>query len=56
MLEFKCGNNAKAYDIKRRCGKCQENVKYVGRVRLQEIRYPIQTEVVDVNGMLTFNL
>ena len=33
---------------------CQENVKFVVRVRFQEILYPTQTDTQEESGMLTF--
>ncbi len=34
--------------------RCQESVKFVVRVRFQEIQYPTQTDIQEESGMLTF--
>jgi hypothetical protein len=41
----------KALQYKRRCGRCQESVKYAVRGRFQEIMCPIPTGIPEENGM-----
>ena len=40
----------------RRCGRCQESVKFVEKDRFPEIMYPIQTDIQEENGMQIFRL
>ena len=40
----------------RRCGRCQESVKFAERARFQETMYPIPTDILEENGMLIFSL
>ena len=40
----------------RRCGRCQESVKFVVKVRFLGTMYPIPTDTQEENGMLTFSL
>jgi hypothetical protein len=46
----------KALQYKRRCGRCQESVKYVVRARYPEIMFPIPTDIPEENGMQIFRL
>ena len=40
----------------RRCGRCQESVKFVVKVRFPGTTYPIPTDTQEENGMLIFSL
>ena len=40
----------------RRCGRCQESVKFVVKARFPGTTYPIPTDTQEENGMLTFSL
>ena len=42
--------------IRRRCGRCQESVKFAEKDRFPEIMYPIPTDTPEENGMLIFRL
>ena len=40
----------------RRCGRCQESVKFAEKDRFQETMYPIPTDIREENGMQIFRL
>lgn len=41
---------------KRRCGKCQENVKFVAKDKYLEIAFHTQTDILEESGMQIFSL
>ena len=45
-----------ALQYKRRCGRCQENVRYVVRVRLLETMFLTLIDIQEESGTLTFRL
>jgi hypothetical protein len=44
----------KALQYKRRCGRCQESVKFVVRDKYPEITFPIPTDIPEESGMQIF--